>query len=216
MALWRKDREFHIRRSCRETISVITKLYTAPAIEPVTAEEMKLYLRVDGTDEETLVGSLITSARRHVELITGRALITQTWDGWLDAFPLNSGEIVLPFGRVQKMNTFTYTDIDGVVTTVDATTYDLDTDSDPGRIVLKYGETWPAVTLATKNPIKINWDCGYGLAVSVPDAIKTAIKWTVADLYENRGQTAASMTPGATISNRAVEMLLAPYRIWKY
>lgn len=195
---------------------MITKLYTAPVAEPVTAEEMKLYLRVDSTDEETLVGSLIAAARRHVELITGRALITQTWDGWLDAFPPNSGEIVLPFGKAQKLTTFSYTDIDGTEAAVDSATYDLDADSDPGRIVLKYGETWPAVTLATKNPIKLNWDCGYGLAVSVPEDIKTAIKWMVADLFENRGPTAASMTPGATISNRAVEMLLAPYRIWKY
>lgn len=193
---------------------MITKISAAPATEPITVSEAKLYLRVDDTADDMLIVSLIAAARRHVELITGRALITQTWDGHLDAFPY--GDIILPFGRAQSISAFTYTDINAATTTVPSSTYTLDTDSDPSRIVLKYGETWPAVTLETKNPIKITWICGYGAAVDVPEGIKTAIKWTVADLYENRGPTVQSMTPGANMTNRAVEMILSPYRIWNY
>lgn len=46
--------------------------------------------------EDTLLTNLITAARRHVENVLRRALITQTWELWLDDFPTSGFEIPLP------------------------------------------------------------------------------------------------------------------------
>ncbi len=62
-------------------------LFTAPATEPVTTAEAKTHLRVDTSDDDTLIGTLITVARRRVENDSRHQLVTATWDYTLDRFP---------------------------------------------------------------------------------------------------------------------------------
>lgn len=64
-------------------------LTTAPAIEPVTVEEVRYFLRIDSDpgEDDALIGSLITAARQEAEKITRRQLITATWEMRLDEFP---------------------------------------------------------------------------------------------------------------------------------
>src|SRR5689334_22352804 len=62
-------------------------IVTPPGSEPVTLQEAKDWCRGPTSADDTLITSLITVARRYVEKITSRALITQTWDYWLDCFP---------------------------------------------------------------------------------------------------------------------------------
>lgn len=88
-------------------------LQTAPTTEPVTTAEAKTHLRVTTSDDDTYIGTLITVARRHVETITGRALINQTWDYFLDNFPPGD-KIVIPLPRLSSVTTVKYTDKDNV------------------------------------------------------------------------------------------------------
>ena len=60
------------------------KLVTAASTYPVTLAEAKLHLRVDSTDEDTLITALITAATEMCEQKTGRAIMQQTWDVTLD------------------------------------------------------------------------------------------------------------------------------------
>ena len=46
-------------------------LTAGPAVEPVSLAEAKAHMRVDGTAEDTLIGSLILTARLHVEAELG-------------------------------------------------------------------------------------------------------------------------------------------------
>ncbi|HOD72239.1 MAG TPA: hypothetical protein PKO27_14500, partial [Deltaproteobacteria bacterium] len=45
--------------------------------------------------EDDLLGDILTTAREHVEDITGRAILTQTWDAYLSEWP-DGDHIILP------------------------------------------------------------------------------------------------------------------------
>lgn len=76
-----------------------------PAVEPISLAEAKDHLRVDGTDEDTLIALLITAARSHIEDYTRRALITQTVRLTLDFL---NGIMYLPRGRTLGIDAFYY------------------------------------------------------------------------------------------------------------
>ena len=127
------------------------KLITAPATEPVTSTEAKSHLRVDTTADDTLIGTLITAARQHVEAHLRRALITQTWELVTDAFPV--GDVLrLPLPPLVSVTSIKYTDEDGAESTFSSGLYVVDTDSTKGRVVLKNGETWPCLLYTSPSP----------------------------------------------------------------
>lgn len=69
------------------------ELLSTESQEPVTVEELSLHLRLNQTDEDTRLASLITAARSWAEKYSGRALITQTWRMRVEGH--EGGEVVL-------------------------------------------------------------------------------------------------------------------------
>jgi len=59
-------------------------LLTAPTVEPVTLADVKTYLRVDNTSDDTDIAAMITDARSWIEERSGIRLITQTWRWTVD------------------------------------------------------------------------------------------------------------------------------------
>jgi len=164
---------------------MILKQTVAPAAEPVTLTEAKSHLRVDISDDDTLIEGLITAARDMIEKMARRALITQTWRYSLDGWP-GGDEIRLPRPPLQSVASIVYKESDGTSNSWDTAAYIVDSDSEPGRVVLAYGESWPSVTLYPAAPIQITFVAGYGDADDVPETWKQAIKLLVAHWYENR------------------------------
>lgn len=195
-------------------IRTALKIKTAPSAEPILSAEAKLWLKLDSdTTDDTIVASLIKAARIYCEAITGRALITQTWYYYLDSFPYENF-IKLPKPPLQSVTSIKYTDSNGTLTTMSASDYSVDTDSFVGRIVLNYGKSWPVATLATKNPIVIEYICGYGAAgTNVPDDILTGIKVDIADMYQNR-QSDISIQNYQHLDT--VDRLYSNYQIWDF
>src|ERR1700712_2148290 len=77
-------------------------LLTAPAAEPWSVAEAKSFLRVEHDDDDTIIASLISAARNHVEALTRRALITQTWRVVLVQWPFD-GRIKLRMGPLRSV-----------------------------------------------------------------------------------------------------------------
>jgi uncharacterized phiE125 gp8 family phage protein len=184
-----------------------------PVIEPVSLAEAKLHLRVDGDADDELISSLVIVAREHVEDMTGRALLTQTWDYCLQAFPADKDYIKLPYGKLQSVTSVKWKDSDGTETTmVENTDYIVGLAGDQcGRVFLPDGISWPTDSLYPYNPITVRFVCGWTTAASVPNKIRAAIKMIIADLYSQRGDAVIGQT---VVENKAAERLLSSCRLW--
>jgi uncharacterized phiE125 gp8 family phage protein len=187
------------------------KLITAPTEEPVTLTQVKLHCRVDGSDEDALLNLAIVAARRAAEGRTSRALVTQTWELALDAFP--AAEIDLPMPPVQSITSVKYLDTSGVEQTIDAANYALDTYGMRPWLVPAYGYAWPA-SLASANAVKIRFVAGYGAAAAVPDDIKAWMLLAIGTLYANRETIATGQV--AELPGGFWQSLLDPYRVFTF
>jgi len=166
----------------------------SPQLEPLTLAQAKAYLRITGTDQDTVIARQIAAARAWAEAFMHRALISQTWDVVLDGF---ATPIELPLGRTLSVAYVAYTDADGVVQTLEGTSsspvgtdYQEDlTGTDGGLIVPPRNGAWPAVDSQSPAPVRVRFSAGYGAtAASIPQDIVSAIEFRLADLFESRGQ----------------------------
>jgi uncharacterized phiE125 gp8 family phage protein len=186
-------------------------LVTAPATEPVSIAELRTLLRIDVADEDSLLAEIIIAARRECEIHLRRALINQTWDWKLDAFP--SWSLYVPLPPLVSVTSIVYLDSGGASITLASTKYKVDTSDEPGRITPEYSEVWPD-TRDTINAITIRFVAGYGGSdFNVPSGIRQWILRRAADHYEMRGR----LSQGVTISPVPfVDGLLDPYRWGSY
>lgn len=177
---------------------------TQPALEPVSVTEVKMFLRIDGTADDDMLADLILAAREMCEEYTRRKFISTGITMTLDAFPYGSrtdwwdgvreahinvldgraDSIYLPFPPVVSVTSITTYDRDNASAVFSSANYSVDTVG--GRVYLNQSGVWP-INLRERNAVSIVYTAGYGATTgSVPNAIKHAIKMTVATLYENR------------------------------
>lgn len=179
-----------------------------PAVEPLTYDEVKAYpgLRLpDDTDTAYLTG-LITAARQKVESDTGLRLITQNWDLSLDAFPTDA--ISVPIGPLQSVTSIKTTSVAAVESTVSVTNYQVDTASNPPRILLSDSGAWPG-DIRLHQGIVIRLVVGYGLTgASVPAPLLEAMRIAIRCWYAPLGGTPLALPPPWM----GYDALIAPYR----
>jgi uncharacterized phiE125 gp8 family phage protein len=175
-------------------------LVTPPAVEPLTATEVKARLGYGSEVSDSLASSLITAARQQLDGWggwLGRALITQTWKITLPGFyqgtkrhywfenpaliAVNDCPITLPIPPLQSISSISYVDTAGVTQTLSSSAYRTLTDTF-ATIFPVYGTNWPA-TRCQQDAVTITFVAGYGDAGSaVPEPIRSAIALQVAHL----------------------------------
>ena len=180
-------------------------LVTAPASEPVSLAEAKLQLRIVHSDDDQLIASLITAARRVVEARTGLCLIAQDWlclrDGWPE-----DGVIELPVAPLLAVEEIGVFGDDDQKAVIDPAHYIVDAASRPARVMLRGSRLWPRPGRAV-NGIGIRVQAGFGpLAIDVPQPLRQAIGLLVAHFYAQRGEEAGGGLP------LGLAALLDPYR----
>lgn len=167
---------------------------TAPAVEPVTLTEAKAHCRVDTSDDDTYIGTLITAARQWVEEYLDRTLVHTQWTVRMDSFPY---EIELPRPPVATAGTttavtLTYTLGDDSTATLSTSSYRVDRDSTPAVVRQLRSGTWPA-NLDDYNAVTVTYWAGYGATgASVPAAIRHAMLMLISHWYETRGASVAT------------------------
>lgn len=211
------------------------KIVTGPATLAVSLTEVKTFLRIDGSSEDTILTTLIKAATLRLEALTDRKFVTQTLDIFYDSFPMSmkndwwdgtkemamselqscSDHIKLPIGPMQSVTgLYTYDDSD-VEYMMSASSYYADTQSPMGGIYLRQGGVWPTTVLRPSNGVRIRGVFGFGTGYvdannpsQVPNDIQEAIKILVSNMYEHRGDELPKIPASAAL-------LVEPYRRYK-
>ena len=216
--------------------SIAYRQLTSPAVEPVTLDQAKSQLNVDSafTDDDVLIAGYITAAREYCEEVMQRAIFSRSVQFTCDNFPYpdysftvnpvdrhcmygrywHQSAIELPFPNCVSVESITYLDTTATQQTVDPTTYYVDVNSEPARIVPKSNLFWPYTQSYLPGSVKVTFTAGsYGDGETddnCPQAIRQAILLLVSYWYGHR-DAAESNTPKEVPF--AVEALLGAYKV---
>lgn len=190
--------------SQRNRIIDIKRTESSPT-EPLTLTEVKAHLLISFTDDDTLLTSLITQARKAIENYCKVSIVAQTVTMTADLFQ----EWELPYGPV--------TGIQGVATRSGTegsgpASYETVTDGwgTDGEEFLSFDPTGAtssqifSCATNTPNRFKIIYTTGYN---PVPDDLALAVLNEIAYRYENRGNQDLS-----TAYSPAAKAIAQPYQ----
>jgi uncharacterized phiE125 gp8 family phage protein len=193
----------------------VSKELVTPATNPaLTTAEAKAHLRVDSSDEDTLIDSLVAAATRHLLRTHGLVLTSEIWDftptdleGYeLDGFSSGTEDIRVPLHPLQSVTSVTYVDEDGDSQTFDAANYIVVPGAVPGRIRLGYDKEWPDAR-SQPNAVVVRAVFGYGdEGTDVPENLRHAIRLLIGHWFENRESVVVGATPKAL--EQSVGMLI--------
>lgn len=179
-----------------------TQLVTPPTEYLISDAEMERHSRTLGQSSDEY-SAYVRAAETHVETITGRKLLEQTWKLFLDEWPC-SDRLCLPFGQLQSVTHVKYTPSDASQTTFSSDYWEVSTTREPGVLALSYGQSWPSVTLRVLDPIEIQFVCGWATPSAVPDPIRSAVLLIAGHLYEHREDVVIG--DAASVNSKALEM----------
>ena len=175
----------------------------AAASEPVTLAEAKAQCRVDGSDEDSYLDSLIAAARSHVEGYCGTPIVTRTVTVKCDCFDDFAAFPVVPLISVSSVS---YVDAAGDTQTLATSVYEVRSDGLTASLALKNGQIWPSIQTGSR--ITVTAIVGHS---AVPADLSHALKLLIAGWFDQRA--GASDKPFTTVPH-AVDALLANHRVF--
>lgn len=151
-----------------------------PQDRAVTLEEARQQLRLDGRDEDLLLGAKLDAAQAELEQQTGLKLCEQTLElqleGWLD-------EITVPI-RPSTVAEIRYTAASGAIVPLPETDYIVRRRHGFTRIRPASGKSWPE--LGADGLIKVILFAGFGENDADLAIARAAVLVKTASLFENR------------------------------
>lgn len=183
--------------------------------EPITLARMKAFLRVEHSDDDTLISELITSARAQVESLSGRALAAHTVEEYFDYWPDN-GVFELALNPVTSVTSLSYV-ADGAspgtyTTWASSNNWTSDIVSLPARVVKLPDATFPTIE-GIPNAVKIVYtaDATTGAKnARVLEIARQAIRFIVTHDYERRTDAITRLNANTI---RRTEQLIRQIRV---
>lgn len=176
-----------------------------PAVEPVSLADAKAYLRLDGEDEDELVGALIAAGRITVERATRSYLLAQQLRLTLPACD-PARAIRIPLAPLMSVDAVRLRLADGSLQLLAPEAYRLDAGRDPAELLVDAS----ALGATGRRDVQVEATCGYGAAASaVPPPLVLAVRRLVAFWFEERGDGSAPMASRGLPSD--VAALIAPF-----
>ena len=182
---------------------------TTAAVNPLfTTAQAKEHLKIDVTDDDTIIDNLILAATQSCEIFTNQyfidTVVTQYSDTWDDFYTLYKSP-------VDSITHVKYYDSNDTQQTLASSNYILGHYSQPARIGVAVGGTLPNLSDRI-NAVEVKYTVGYGTASSdVPEGIRQAVLLTLSNWYENRQSVITGRT--ATELPLSSQYLLEQYKI---
>ncbi len=160
------------------------KVVAPSPFRSVTLNEAKQHIRVEHSEDDTYIETLIEAAEGYCQTATDRYFLQTrleaTWDGF-------APEIYLPKPPLHPTPLFIITYVDGVQSsqTLSSSQFRIE-DGEPAVLRPPYSKTWPSA-LSDVNSVTIQWNVGYSSSASdVPAGLRHAILMLVGHFYERR------------------------------
>jgi len=167
------------------------KRITGPSTQCVTVDDVKDFLKLQGTtSEDLLLQTFIKAAESYAENYMKRSINRQRWELRIDGFSGHDGDIELPrppLTTVSSEVVVSYIEdtTAGSTVAISATAITIDYYSEPGVVYPSYDNEWPE-TRDEANAVRVTYYSGYATPGLVPDAIKQWVKLRVGAMYEHR------------------------------
>ena len=181
------------------------------ATDVVSVAEIKSHLRIDTSDEDTLLGLYIDAATEMAEHYCGRPFITHEYKLYFNEV-MPKASLILPDCTLlvqtgeNDHHPVYYLDADGTTQHSDAAY--IDAYSNPSIVYLSSAFTSTTLKEDAANVFWFHFKTGIAdNATGVPQAIKQAIKLIVSDMYYFREDRKRSFP-------MASEILLQPYKCY--
>jgi uncharacterized phiE125 gp8 family phage protein len=187
------------------------ELISGPECYPVTLDEVKAQRNRSDTLDDSYLTACIKAMTDHAENVTRRQLCTAVYELTVEAWN-PSAVIELPKPPLQSVTSITSVDYEGEETELDASTYEVITDTIVGFVRPAYGETWPDARF-----LVIRYSCGYPTTGSpatatTPEAIKQWMLARIGTMDVFRESILAGQTVGE-LPRDFVDCLLDAYII---
>jgi uncharacterized phiE125 gp8 family phage protein len=148
--------------------AVVAASKIEPEKEIFQLDEMKIALRLTTSDtrDDTYITGLISAARKHIELATGRSLVRRDYVMGLNRFPNlywdKTDRINLWYPPLFDCDTIKYIDVDGAEQSLlSGRDFQVDFLGEPGRLAPLSGSCWPATKYRVMNAVRIEYTAGY-------------------------------------------------------
>lgn len=176
-------------------IEAITAPTDSEVLALLSVAEFKRNERIFDAHTDDLIEACIKGAYAFLDGQYGwlnRSILTREWKLWLPCLPTS---IELPLGPILSVESIKYFDTDGVLQTLDASTYEVLTGEFIGRICMLPYETLPAGISKRNRAVSISYTAGFGDAETIDFSIKHALKQSMTLLashfYRNPSATFA-------------------------
>ena len=182
---------------------------TTAAVNPLfTTAQAKAHLKVDVSDDDTIIDNLVLAATQSCEIFTNQyfidTVVTQYSDTWSDIYQLYKSP-------VDSITHIKYYDSDDSLQTLSSSNYILDGASKPARIGIAVDGELPNLSDRI-NAVEVKYTVGYGTAsTDVPEGIRQAVLLTIGNFYQNRESVITGRT--ATELPLSSQYLLEQYKI---
>lgn len=178
---------------------------TPPSDTPISLTEAKAHCKIEVSDDDSLITSLIGAVTSMGELYTNRCFVQRTIECDFSGFDYSRLE-AYPFVAIRRSPLITISSLQVIVDgSLEAfTDYAVKKMPSFSRLIFKNGTSGVSVDADVPLPWKVTFTAGYGASSSVPYDIKQALLAHVAFLYENRGDAVSDGKLRMPLETKAV------------